>query len=82
MTALPLWRAVLCKNTALAVNFSPLFVGISLLASWQAASIPPQLAKNCRANSVLPAMNTASKGAGLHPFYTLNFCFMIQSFWQ
>jgi len=48
-------------NGALAVNFTPLFVGISLLASWQAASIPPQSAQNCRANSPFPPMNTASK---------------------
>jgi len=47
-------------NGALAVNYAPLFVGISLLASWQAASISPQSAHNCRANSPLPPMNTAS----------------------
>ena len=34
-------------NNHLLVNFPPLFVGISLLAFGQVASIPPQLAKNC-----------------------------------
>jgi len=45
-------------NGALAVNFTPLFIGISTLA--QAAAIPPQSAQNCRANSPLHPMNTAS----------------------
>jgi len=50
----------IADNTTLAVNFSPLFVGISLLASWQAASIPPQLAKKdvYELNEKQPKQNT------------------------
>ena len=45
-------------SSHLLADFPPLFVGISLLASWQAASTPPQLAKNRRKIWLLPIVGT------------------------
>jgi len=39
-------------------DFAPLFVGISLLAFGQAASIPPQLAQNRRKSWLLSVVGT------------------------